>query len=318
MLDLADALHRWLAEGRDVAVATVVAVDGSAPRGPGAALAVDSRGTVIGSVSGGCVEAAVHDLYAQALQDGQVVLERFGPGPEDAFAVGLTCGGAIEVLVTPIRAHTPGRQVWAAALAAATGGAAAALALVTRGPAELLGRPLLPPHPRGPQSPAARGRPHRTRTGPAPLTDRPRPRGPYPRGDRPVDRGRDRRDTPGRHGRPADRLADPHSPRCAPAKIGPGRTACGRMTRPGPGARRQGGSARTSHLARGVCHAPWGRREPRPPRADEGTLRTRPKAGGPRYARWLISGGWVAGWAGGLRGLRRLICRAPDRAGMRI
>lgn len=141
MLDLADALHRWLAEGRDFAVATVVAVDGSAPRGPGAALAVDSRGTVIGSVSGGCVEAAVHDLCAQALQDGQVVLERFGPDAEDAFAVGLTCGGAIEVLVTPIHADTPGRQVWAAALAAAAGGAAAALALVTRGPAELLGRP---------------------------------------------------------------------------------------------------------------------------------------------------------------------------------
>ncbi|WP_406482105.1 XdhC family protein [Streptomyces platensis] len=148
MLDLADALYRWLAEGRDIAVATVVAVDGSAPRDPGAALAVDSRGTVIGSVSGGCVEAAVHDLCTQALQDGQVVLERFGPDADDAFAVGLTCGGTIEVLVTPIRADTPGRQVWAAALAAAAGGAAAALALVTRGPAELLGRPLLV-HPDG-------------------------------------------------------------------------------------------------------------------------------------------------------------------------
>jgi xanthine dehydrogenase accessory factor len=59
MLDIADELHRWLEEGRAFAVATVVAVSRSAPRGPGAALAVDADGTAIGSVSGGCVEGAV-------------------------------------------------------------------------------------------------------------------------------------------------------------------------------------------------------------------------------------------------------------------
>ncbi|MGV9631921.1 XdhC family protein, partial [Streptomyces sp. NPDC003487] len=101
MLDIAAELHRWAEEGRDFAVATVVSVGGSAPRGPGAALAVDADGTVIGSVSGGCVEGAVYELCVQALADGQSVLERFGYSDEDAFAVGLTCGGVIDILVTP-------------------------------------------------------------------------------------------------------------------------------------------------------------------------------------------------------------------------
>ncbi|MFJ9848511.1 XdhC family protein [Streptomyces sp. NPDC101150] len=148
MLDIADELHRWVEQGRDFAVATVVAVGGSAPRSPGAALAVDSEGTAIGSVSGGCVEGAVYELCAQALQDGATVLERFGYSAEDAFAVGLTCGGVIEVLVTPMRADAPGRKAFAAALAAAARGAAAALVRVARGPAELLGRALLV-HPDG-------------------------------------------------------------------------------------------------------------------------------------------------------------------------
>lgn len=62
MLDIAEELHRWVGQGRAFAVATVVAVGGSAPRQPGAALAVDSDGTAIGSVSGGCVEGAVYEL----------------------------------------------------------------------------------------------------------------------------------------------------------------------------------------------------------------------------------------------------------------
>lgn len=121
MLDIAEELDRWAREGRDFAVATVVAVGGSAPRGPGAALAVDGHGTAIGSVSGGCVEAAVYDLCVQALQDGEAVRERFGYSDEDAFAVGLTCGGVVDVLVTPVRGDAPDRAVVAAALAAAAG-----------------------------------------------------------------------------------------------------------------------------------------------------------------------------------------------------
>ncbi|MFH8985464.1 XdhC family protein [Streptomyces varsoviensis] len=135
MLDIADELNQWVKEGRDFAVATVVAVEGSAPRTPGAALAVDGDGVVIGSVSGGCVEGAVYELCVQALQDGEPVLERFGYSAEDAFAVGLTCGGVIEVLVTPVAAHAPGRQVFAAALAAAARGATTALVRVARGTA---------------------------------------------------------------------------------------------------------------------------------------------------------------------------------------
>ncbi|MCP3822417.1 XdhC family protein [Streptomyces sp. A3M-1-3] len=144
MLDIAEELNRWVGQGRDFAVATVVAVGGSAPRQPGAALAVDSEGTAIGSVSGGCVEGAVYELCRQALQDGRrTVVERFGYSDEDAFAVGLTCGGVIDILVTPVRADSPWRDVFAAALAAAAGGEAAAVARVTDGPAELMGRALL-------------------------------------------------------------------------------------------------------------------------------------------------------------------------------
>ncbi|GAA2247697.1 hypothetical protein GCM10010145_13560 [Streptomyces ruber] len=143
MLDIAAELHRWAAQGREFAVATVVAVGGSAPRRPGAALAVDTEGTVIGSVSGGCVEGAVYDLCTQALQDGDPVLQRFGYSDEDAFAVGLTCGGVIDILVTPVRSGDPARPVLTAALSAAARGEAAALARIVSGPADLLGRAVL-------------------------------------------------------------------------------------------------------------------------------------------------------------------------------
>ncbi|MGV9561344.1 XdhC family protein [Streptomyces sp. NPDC003480] len=142
MLDIAEELNRWAAQGRSFAVATVVAVGGSAPRDPGAALAVDGEGTVIGSVSGGCVEGAVYELCRQALSDGESVLERFGYSDEDAFAVGLTCGGVIDVLVTPIDARGPATAVYRSVLAAAGRGEPVALARIVRGPAELLGRAL--------------------------------------------------------------------------------------------------------------------------------------------------------------------------------
>jgi xanthine dehydrogenase accessory factor len=148
VLDIAEELHRWTEEGREFAVATVVAVGGSAPRGPGAALAVDGAGTVIGSVSGGCVEGAVYDLCVQALQDGQTVVERFGYSDEDAFAVGLTCGGIIDIMVTPVGADAPARPVFRSALSAAAEGGPTAVARVVRGPAELLGTPLVV-HPDG-------------------------------------------------------------------------------------------------------------------------------------------------------------------------
>ncbi|MDX3692422.1 XdhC family protein [Streptomyces europaeiscabiei] len=143
MLDAATELSAWAEEGRDFAVATVVAVSGSAPRGPGAALAVDSRGAAVGSVSGGCVEGAVYELCQQALADGETVLQRFGYSDEDAFAVGLTCGGVIDILVTPVTAGSPARALLHAALSAAAQGEPTAVARVVRGPAELLGHALL-------------------------------------------------------------------------------------------------------------------------------------------------------------------------------
>ncbi|MEG3628222.1 XdhC/CoxI family protein [Streptomyces poriticola] len=143
MLDIAGELHEWLEQGREFAVATVVSVDGSAPRGPGAALAVDADGTAIGSVSGGCVEGAVHELCTRVLADGTAVRQRYGYSDDDAFAVGLTCGGVIDVLVAPVRADEAGRAVLGAAARAAAGREPAALARVVRGPVELLGHALL-------------------------------------------------------------------------------------------------------------------------------------------------------------------------------
>ncbi|UOB08427.1 XdhC family protein [Streptomyces sp. HP-A2021] len=140
MLDLAGQLHAWAEEGRDFAVATVVAVGGSAPRPPGAALAVCADGTAIGSVSGGCVEGAVYDLCLQALQDRETRVERFGYSDEDAFAVGLTCGGVIDIMVTP---YDAGDAAQTAALPAAAHGEPVALARVVHGPAGLLGRAVL-------------------------------------------------------------------------------------------------------------------------------------------------------------------------------
>ncbi|MFR9675585.1 XdhC family protein [Streptomyces sp. TR06-5] len=143
MLDIAAHLQEWCADGRDFAVATVMAVSGSAPRLPGAALAVDTDGTAVGSVSGGCVEGAVHALCTEALRDGRTVTERFGYSDGEGLAVGLTCGGAIEVLVTPVRAGAPHRAVIAQALAAGARRESAALVRAVAGPPELLGGALL-------------------------------------------------------------------------------------------------------------------------------------------------------------------------------
>ncbi|MBY8341001.1 MULTISPECIES: XdhC family protein [Streptomyces] len=143
MLDLAPELKRWLDEDRAVAVATVVAVGGSAPRGPGASLAVDDEGTVIGSVSGGCVEGAVYDLCVEARRSGRSVLERFGYSDEDAFAVGLTCGGVLDVLVTPLPVDAPLRTLLHMALNLAVKGEPVAVARVVRGPEPYLGAGLL-------------------------------------------------------------------------------------------------------------------------------------------------------------------------------
>jgi xanthine dehydrogenase accessory factor len=143
MLDIAEELHRWCERGLPFAVATVVATGGSAPRPPGAALAVDGEGTAVGSVSGGCVEGAVYEVCRETLSgDGPAtVLTRFGYSDEDAFAVGLTCGGVIDILVQ--RIDPAERPELVRALAAAAGDGAAAVARIAAGPGDLLGRAVL-------------------------------------------------------------------------------------------------------------------------------------------------------------------------------
>lgn len=94
-----ERLHRLWEAGTPYGMATVVSAFGSAPRRPGAIMICAPDGGVTGSISGGCVEGAVHDLAQQAVADGTAVLERYGVSDSDAGAVGLTCGGTIEVLV---------------------------------------------------------------------------------------------------------------------------------------------------------------------------------------------------------------------------
>jgi xanthine dehydrogenase accessory factor len=93
-----DLLEWWRAD-QPVGMATVVETWRSAPRPPGAAMLVGPDGTAVGSVSGGCVEAAVYELGKQVIASGQPVLTRYGVSDDDAFAVGLTCGGIIDLFV---------------------------------------------------------------------------------------------------------------------------------------------------------------------------------------------------------------------------
>ncbi|MER7915863.1 MULTISPECIES: XdhC/CoxI family protein [unclassified Streptomyces] len=101
MRDIAEGLSSWSASGKRFAVATVVRTWKSAPRQAGSSLAVAEDGEVIGSVSGGCVEGAVYELAREVLESGEPALVTYGVSDDDALAVGLTCGGIIEILVRP-------------------------------------------------------------------------------------------------------------------------------------------------------------------------------------------------------------------------
>jgi xanthine dehydrogenase accessory factor len=102
MRDVLSDIERWLAEGRRVALATVVETWGSAPRTVGGKMAVSDDRRIAGSVSGGCVEGAVVEAAGGVLSSGTPRLLKFGVSDDTAWSVGLACGGAIEVFVEPV------------------------------------------------------------------------------------------------------------------------------------------------------------------------------------------------------------------------
>ncbi len=132
MRDILDPITKWWDSGETFGLATVVRTFRSAPREPGAALAVSDSGEVVGSVSGGCVEGAVYELAREVRETGQAVLQTYGVSDDDALAVGLTCGGILHIFVEPVGAAVfPELGDVAAGIAA---GEPVAVATVIEGP----------------------------------------------------------------------------------------------------------------------------------------------------------------------------------------
>ncbi|MFJ9026488.1 XdhC family protein [Streptomyces sp. NPDC102259] len=139
MFNIADILHRWCREARPFALATVVDVHGSAPLPAGTSVAVDMDGNAAGSISGGCVEGAVYELCRQVLEEeGEPKRAWFGYSDDDAFAVGLTCGGELDVLVQ--RIDPAAQPHLAVAFDEVRRGRPTAVAQIVNGPERLLGR----------------------------------------------------------------------------------------------------------------------------------------------------------------------------------
>jgi len=140
--DVMDDLLGWWRDGRTVAMGTVVATWRSAPRPAGAAMLVGPGGEAVGSVSGGCVEGAVYELGNEVMASGSPVLQRYGVSDDEAFAVGLTCGGILDVFVERVdRASFPGLDELAADIDA--GRPVAVCTVVEHPDASLLGRRLV-------------------------------------------------------------------------------------------------------------------------------------------------------------------------------
>jgi xanthine dehydrogenase accessory factor len=102
MLEVLEDIERWQQSGHLVALARVVGVAGSGPRDLGAAMVVNDGGQVAGSVSGGCVEGAVVDAALEVLASGKPQLCTFSYSDDDAFSVGLTCGGTVRIFIEPV------------------------------------------------------------------------------------------------------------------------------------------------------------------------------------------------------------------------
>ena len=149
MRDILDQVIKWWDAGETFGLATVVRTFSSAPREPGAALAVSTGGEVVGSVSGGCVEGAVYELSGEVTATGQPVLQRYGVSDDTAFSVGLTCGGIIDIFVEPVsRERYPELGEIAEAVRA---GEPVAVATVIEGPGKVGARRVIWP---------AEGEPH--------------------------------------------------------------------------------------------------------------------------------------------------------------
>ncbi|HEX6686287.1 MAG TPA: XdhC/CoxI family protein [Candidatus Limnocylindrales bacterium] len=141
MREVLPELMAWWRDGRPVGMATVVATWSSAPRQPGATMLVGPDGTAVGSVSGGCVEAAVYELGNEVIQTGVPVLTRYGVSDDDAFAVGLTCGGTIELFVERVdRSGYPQMELLKESI---DSGEPVAVATIIRGRPDQLGKRLL-------------------------------------------------------------------------------------------------------------------------------------------------------------------------------
>lgn len=103
MKEVLNDIERWRRQGKRVVVARVVGIEGSGPRDPGATMVVNDAGEVAGSVSGGCVEGAVVTEALEILQgDGKARRVTYGYSDDEAFAVGLTCGGTVHLLIEPL------------------------------------------------------------------------------------------------------------------------------------------------------------------------------------------------------------------------
>ena len=99
MKDILGDIEAWQARGDKIAIATVINTWGSSPRAPGAKMAVNERGEMFGSVSGGCIEGAVVEEALSVIKTGQPRLLHFGVADELAWDVGLACGGTVDVFV---------------------------------------------------------------------------------------------------------------------------------------------------------------------------------------------------------------------------
>ncbi|MER7277705.1 XdhC/CoxI family protein [Dactylosporangium sp. NPDC000244] len=141
MREVLDDLLGWWRTGEPVGMATVVRTWHSSPRPPGATMLAGPDGTAVGSVSGGCVEGAVYELAREVVESGVPVVQRYGVSDDDAFAVGLTCGGVIELLVEPVdRARFPELERVAHAIERRE---PVAVASIVEGPARRIGRRLV-------------------------------------------------------------------------------------------------------------------------------------------------------------------------------